>query len=192
MKDFLKKNWVLVLAFALPVLLIAGVALSAYLPSLRLTTKFDFVYVSCVDGSRNYYQCDLWLQKRYSVVDGKIALKEVDPALDSDKNGVPDAKENYVARVFYHDTLADVTREISLEEAQKLQLDGLVTSPDGVSVSGEYRGGGDFFPFSGRGSSYGYYLTKGNAHRRLNIINSDQYYYNGNFQFVGWVLPGRD
>jgi len=191
MKDFFRKNWVLVLAFSLPVLLIAGVALSAYLPSLGLSTKFDFVYAACVDGSRGYYQCDAWLQKRYAVVDGKLTLKEVDPVLDSDKNGVPDVKENYAARVFYHDTLADVTREIALEDEQKLQLNGLVTSPDGVSVTYEYRGGGDIFPFSYRGSTHGYYLTKGKAHRGLNVINADQSYYYGNFQFLGWVLPGR-
>lgn len=192
MKDFLKKNFVLVLAFSLPVLLIAGVALSAYLPSIGLATKYDFVYVACVDASRSYYQCDLWLQKRYGVVDGKISVNAVDPKVDSDKNGVPDVKENYAARIFYHDTLADVTREITLADAQILQLSGLITSPDGMSITGQSQGGGDFLFFSSRGSSYGYYLTKGNAHRRLNIINSDQYYYNSNFQFVGWVLPGRN
>lgn len=191
MKEFFKKNIVLLVAFALPVVIIGVVAASVYFPSLRLSTKYNFVYVACVDATRSYYQCDLYLQKHYSVVEGKLVVTPVGATEDSDKNGVPDIKESYTARIFYHDTLTDESREITLADAKKLQLSGLVTSPDAVTVSGEYRGGGDFFPFSSRGSSYGYFLTKGNAHKKLNIINSDQYYSSGNFQFLGWVLPGR-
>ena len=192
MRDFFKRNGILVVAFALPALLLAGVAASVYFPSRNLAAKFDFVYASCGQSAGNYYQCGLWLQKRYAVTDGKIAVVPVAPASDADKNGVPDVQEDYAARLFYHDTLADESREITLADAQKLQLSGLLASPDGLTVTGQYRGGGDFFPFSSRGSSYGYYLAKGNVRRRLNINNADPYAYDGNFRFLGWVLPGRE
>lgn len=192
MKNFIKKNFALLLAFALPILLIVFVALSAYVPSLFISTQYNFVYVACTDNT-NYYRCDNYLQKRYAVVDGNIVINAVDPQQDSDNDGIPDIQENYTARIFLHDTEKNESREISLENAQALTLHPLLTSPDGVTVSSNYDRGADFyFLFSG-GSSYGYYLTKGNSRSKLNLINDEnRYYYRDNFQFLGWLLPERN
>jgi len=195
MKDFLKKNFALVIAFSLPVLLIVGIALSAYLPSLFISTDYNFVYSSCTDGTNNYYsyRCDNYLQKRYSVVDGQLRVNDVDPAQDSDNDGVPDVKEGYTARLFLHDTKSNETREITLKEAESLNLNELITSPDGVSVSSQYDRGANFFLIFDGGSTYGHYLVKGNAKTKLNLINDEnRYYYRDNFQFIGWTLPGRN
>lgn len=194
MKEFFKKNFAIVLAFILPIVLITIIALSTYLPSLFLSTDYNFIYSSCTEGTNYYsYYCNNYLQKRYSVVNGKIVVNQIDPAQDSDKDGVPDINEKYTARIFLHDTKKNESREITIEEARTLNLHGLLTSPDGVTVSSHYdRGGGFFFLFDG-GSSYGYYLTKGKSRSKLNLINRDnRYYYRDNFQFIGWVLPGRN
>lgn len=200
MKEFIKKNFAILLAFILPILLITIVALSTYLPSLFISTDYNFVYTSCTDGKNYYYPyyCDNYLQKRYSVRDNKLDVFPVDMTQDSNKDGVPDFNEKNVdaARIFLHDTKKNESREISLVEAQMLNLNNLLTSPDGITVSSNYSysGGGDFFIFGGGGrSSYGQYLTKGKNKSKLNLINnSDQYYYQNNFQFIGWVLPGRN
>ena len=196
MKEFFKKNFAIVLAFVLPIALIAIIALSACLPSLSLSTNYNFIYSSCTEGTNYYpYYCNDYLQRRYSVVNGKLFVNTVDPAQDSDKDGVPDINENYIARIFLHDTKKNESREIALKEAQTLSLNGLLTSSDSVTVSNYYdRGGGDFFfIFGGGSSSYGYYLTKGKSRSKLNLINRDnRYYYRDNFQFIGWVLPGRN
>ncbi len=195
MNQFLKKNFALLLAFALPIVLIAIVALSTYLPSLFLSTDYNFVYSSCTDGANYYrYRCDDYLQKRYVVVDDKLVVNTVDLTQDSDKDGVPDFNEKYTDRIFLHDTEKNESREITLAEGKSLTLSSLLTSPDGVSVSSHYdsRGGEFFFLFGGGSSRFGYYLTKGNSRSKLNLINTDdQYYYQNNFQFLGWVLPGR-
>lgn len=184
--EFIKKNFAILLAFILPIVLIVVVALSAYLPSFFLSTSYNFVYTSCADGTNNYYSynCDNYLQKRYSVVGNKLVANNVDPT-----------NENYTARIFLHDTKKNESREITFEEAQTLSLNSLLTSADGVTVSSHYdRSGGDlFFIFGGGSSSYGYYLTKGKSRDKLNLINNTyQDYYRNNFQFVGWVLPGRN
>lgn len=194
MKEFFKKNFAIVLAFVLPVALIAIIALSTYLPSLFLSTNYNFIYSSCTDGTNYYpYYCNNYLQKRYSVVNGKIVVNSIDPAQDSDKDDIPDINENYTARIFLHDTKKNESREITLEEAQALSLNGFLTSPDGVTISSNYDRGVDFFFLFDGGSSYGYYLAKGKNRSKLNLINNDdRYYYQDNFQFVGWVLPGRN
>lgn len=194
MKEFFKKNFVILLAFALPLALIVVVALSAYLPSLFISTDYNFIYSTCTDGSDYYsYQCNNYLQKRYMVVNNRLVVNDVDPLQDSDQDKIPDIKENYTARIFLHDTEKNESREITLSEAQALTINELLTSPDGVTVSSGYNRGSDFiFPFGGGGSSYGFYLTKGNSKSKLNLINSDErYYYRDNFQFIGWVSPGR-
>lgn len=196
MKEFLKKNFAILLAFLLPIILIVVVALSAYIPSLFLSTDYNFVYTACTDGRDYYsYNCGNYLQKRYLVVGDKLVVSPVDTTVDSDKNGVPDFSEKYIDRIFLHDTKKNESREITLAEAQRLTLNGLLTSPDGVTVSNHYdgSGGGFFFIFGDGRSSYGYYLTKGKSRSKINLINStEQYYYQNNFQFVGWVLPGRN
>jgi hypothetical protein len=197
MTQFLKKNFVLLLAFLLPILLIIILALITYLPSLGVKTKYNFLYSTCTfPNNYNYYpyDCNHYLKQRYSVVDGKIKVNDIDPNQDLDKNGVKDINETYTARIFLHDTEKNESREISLKEAESLELNSLITSPDGLTISSSYdRIGDDFFIFGGGYTTYGYYLTKGKSRSRINLINNDdRYYYQNNFQFIGWVLPGRN
>jgi len=191
MKEFIKKNLVLIIAFALPVLLIFFIAISAYLPSFFISTDYNFIYSACTDGSgSNYYRCDDYLKKRYSVVDGKIVMNDIGSSQDTDKDGMPDVHENFIARIFLHDTQKNESREITIKEAEKFLLSGLLTSPDGVTISNKYEYRTDFFPFFNGRSSYGHYLTKGRSRAKLNLINSgNRYYYQNNFQFIGWLLP---
>ncbi len=195
--EFIKKNFAILFAFLLPIVLIVVIALSTYLPSVSLSTSYNFVYISCVDGTNYHhsYNCDNYLQKRYSVVGNRLVMNDIDPTLDSDNDKIPDMNENYTPRIFLHDTEKNESREITFEEAQALTVKNLMTSPDDVTVSSHYdRNGGDFpFIFGGGSSSYGYYLTKGKSRDKLNLINdTNQYYYQDNFQFIGWVLPGRN
>ena len=196
MKDFIKKNFAILLAFLLPILLIIIVTISVYLPSLFIKTKYNFIYSSCSNGVDyySYNNCNNYLQKRYTVSNDALTLNNVDMTQDLDKDGMPDFKGKYSDRIFLHDTEKNESREITLDEAKSLKLSGLLTSPDGISVSGDYdRVGGDFFIFGGGNSVYGYYLTKGKSRTRINLINNnDRYYYQNNFQFLGWVLPGRN
>jgi len=177
------------LAFALPIILIIIVALVTYLPSVGLSTAYNFLYSVCTDGNNYYYDCHRYLGQRYSVVAGQLTVNEVDPLQDFDRDNIPDVNEAFTARIFLHDTAANVSREIDLAEAQGLKLNNLLTSPDGVTVSNEYRRGAEFFPLFDGGSSYGFYLTKGKKGSRLNLINDDRGYYPNNFQFIGWILP---
>lgn len=193
MKEFIKKNFAIVLAFALPILLIIIIALSTYVPSLFLSTDYNFVYSTCDQSTTYYpYQCDNYLQKRYSVVDNKLVVNNIYSRSDSDNNGIPDIDENYKVHFFLYNTTNNESREITIEEVQKLNLSSLLTSPDGVTVSNHYdRNGNFFFLFNGN-SSHGYYLTKGNAKNKLNLVNQDnRYYREDKFHFIGWVLPNR-
>lgn len=190
MKEFFKNNIAIIVAFGLPVLLVIVVTLNLYLPSLFLSTSYNFVYATCTGGDSYHYSCDSYLEQRYAVQDGKLVIRPDVPAQrDSNNDSVPDAQ--FSAHLFLHDTERNESREIGIEEAQGLLLNGLLTSPDGVTVSNGYERGADFLLFFDGGSSYGHFLTKGKSKSKLNLIRDDLYYYRSNFRFIGWVLPGR-
>lgn len=195
MKKFIKENFIVVLAFMLPVVIIVVVALSTYLPAMFISTDYNFIYASCIDGKYDFYECGNYLGKKYEVVDGQLVVNSTDEEqiLDSNGNAKTETCDYCTARIFLHNTEKNEGREITLEEAKTLTLNGLLTSPDGVTVSSHYDRGADFFPIFDGSSSYGYYLTKGKSKSKLSLINSDErYYYRDNFQFLGWVLPGRN
>lgn len=189
MKDFIKKNLIVLLAFVLPIALLLIVVLSIYMPSFFLSTDYDFLYTSCSSNNNYSNRCGNYLQGHYFIVDNKLAISDINPTQDSDKNGVLDINENYVMHLFLHDTKNNESREVTLKEAQTFTLNHLITSPDGVSVSDHYQSGSDFSIFGRSSSNYGYYLSKGGSKKKLHLINSnDRYYYRSNFEFIGWVI----
>lgn len=190
MNEFLKKNLIVLIAFALPVILIIVVALSVYLPSLFVRTDYNFVYAICTDSSYYYgNECSNFLQKKYTVVNGKIITNDVDLSVDVYGNKRPGAG-TFNSRVFLHNTKTNESRELgSSEETQIILNSNLYTSPDGVTISRD-SSGGDYFMFPFGGSSYtsGWYLTKGGSKKKMNLINdNDRYYYQDSLVVLGWV-----
>ncbi len=193
MKEVFKKNFAVILAFLLPLVLIVVVALTVYLPSLFVSTEYSFVYSTCVDNGYSYscgYNYNYNNQKRYSVVNGSLSVTEIDPNQDLDKNGVPDQKQWTGPRLFIYDTKTSQSREITEQEALGFRYSGLMTSPDGITLSNGYDYNGGVFPFSFGSGSYDYYFVKGKAKKKLNLFGADsnRYYYQNGFQFIGWVL----
>jgi hypothetical protein len=177
-------------AFLLPLLFIGVVFISSYIPSARLSTDYNFVYTTCSDGTSPYgYNCGNYLNSLYEVQNQSLIELPISSSQDSDGDDVLDVDENYQTRLFIHDTDANTSREITFEEAQALSLRSLITSPDGVAVEWEFSRGNGFFIFYNTSSSSGYYLTKGNARKSLDLINdTERYYYRNDFRFLGWVV----
>src|SRR3989344_6137030 len=137
----MKKHIWIVLAVLLPLVLILVLLAVVYLPK-SLDIKYDFLYATCGGGNRggccSSYDCDGYTTKIYKVEDGRLIKTEIDPNLDSDKDGVNDVNEGYVVRLFLHDHITNESREITFDDARGLKLSGLITSPDGVTVERMY------------------------------------------------------
>jgi len=195
MVSYLKENSVIALAFSIPVIFIAIVAISIYWSSWFLSTNYNFVYATCgsTPSQYYYYPCRGYIANTYTVLEGRLESRVLYPDQDLNRNNTPDIEEGILVRFFIHDTDKNESREITESEAMNLNLNSLLTSPDGVSVSGIQERGADFLLFFSGNSSFAYYLTKGSAKTRLNLIGFDQnYYYNNDrIEFIGWVLPGR-
>lgn len=191
MEEKQKRAVLLAVAFLLPLVFILVVFVTTYIPSRTLSTEFNFVYATCTEGQSPYnYYCSNYLQNLYSVENGRLIENTVPDDLDSDNDGVLDRNENYRTRLFLHDTELNLSEEISFTEARRLTLNERMTSPDGVAVEWQYASGGNFFPFVRYSNQYGYYLTRGSARKKLELINEAQRpYYLNDFMLLGWVMP---
>jgi len=190
MSENRKRQLLILVAFLLPLIFVSVVIVVSIFPSATLSTEYNFLYATCLDGRPGYsFNCRPYLASLYQVEDGKLVEKAVPPELDSDRDGIPDIQENYRARLFIHDTAKNQSQEVRQPEAEQLQLSDLLTSPDGLTVEWDYQGGGDFFFVFGSRSRSGYYLTRGNGRQRLELINdSNRYYYQDDLLFLGWIL----
>lgn len=178
MSDTRKQHWVLLIAFALPLLLIGGLSLSVYWPQWQLDPEYDFVYTNCSSFDRfTETNCEDYLGKRFTIDD--------DGTIQDTATSTEDARQ---IRFFRHDTDENRSVEIPYEEVAALTLSPLLTAPDGINIDSGYQHGTNFFIF-GSGGEYGHYLTEGDTKVRLDLLQDfDRYSYRGEFYFIGWIL----
>lgn len=170
-----KKNIPLIIALFIPVVMIALVAAFIYFPGIGQKPKFNFLYAT---GDEVYYNYDVI----YSVQQGKLEITE------NPNPGYPYAPYKKInTSVFYvYDVAKNESREVSLEEAKKMQLDPAQISSDGFEVTFG-TGGGDFL-FGGGSRDYNHMYIRGhNRSKQLNLklVGSSVY---SNFKFIGWII----
>lgn len=168
-----KENIPLMVGISIPILMIIFVAISIYLPSLFVQPKTDFLYSTGGD----YYSQDI-----YSVQNGKLIVQEISYPKEYYR-----PKRN--PRLFIHDVVKNESREISLEEAKKLNLNSNNKSPDGFEVV-YGRNHHDIFPlfFYGDTDYNTRYIQKGGRSKRLNLQTDGERYYSYYFKFIGWII----
>lgn len=163
---FNRKNVPLIVAVAIPILMIIFVAASIYLPGLFMNPKYNFLYLSGDNYSTRYY-----------IKDDKLLKQEQDVLYLSIRE----------TKIYFYHTELSKSEEISFEEAQKFKLNSNNLSPDGYSVVPGSSSGGIFPLFFYSGDDYNsVYLKGNNASKKLNI-NTVGNYYSG-FTFLGWVV----
>lgn len=175
-----KGHIALIVAIAVPIIVIVALAAAIYLPGKTKNTAYDFVYAMSAGD-------------RVLVKDGKItSIVSIrpDPYAPKYIDRETGAEVAPVLPLLYRYRVADDTSVlISLEEAKLLSVSDNPTSPDGFSIV-DGNGSGGFFPFFYDGDSYGTkYLKSGLSAKKLNVqsYQSSPYEYRS-FMFVGWVL----
>lgn len=180
MSDTRKQHWVLLIAFALPLLLIGGLSLSVYWPQWQLHPQYDFVYTDCLMSSGtagSKERCEQYINERITINDAGEAIISATTT-----------PNQLTLRFFRHDVAANQSTEIPRGDLDDFTLSPLLTDPDGLTIGSGYEYHGGFFPFSG-GSDFEYYLAQGDTKVSLNLIqNYSRYSYRDNFHFIGWIL----
>lgn len=179
-----KKNLPVILAFLVPLAVIGVIAISAYLPSVFVSTQYNFLYTTCPNTYD--YNCNSYLPKRYSVVDSRLVQNSLTP-LEYERLTKEELNNQFTARIFLYNTDTHTNTEISFDEAQALTLNPLLTSPDGVTLQHGNTNNTGMFPFFYNNNRDAWFLTKGKARKQLSTVS---YNYN-TIVFLGWVEPAR-
>jgi len=168
---FNRKNAPLIIGFSIPVLMILFVAISIYVPGIFLHPKFNFLY----SGDGNYNN-----EQTYTVNDGHLTL-------DHQMNPYPNNKPYPSPSLYIHNVVTNESKPISFRDAQNLNLDSNIESPDGYKIEDGNPSDG-FFPFFwyDNRNENAKYIVGHNVSKKLNItINGSNYYYS--FRFLGWI-----
>ena len=166
------KNLSLIIGLAIPVVMVLFIAIAINGPRWFNSVDppvYDFVYMT---GQHAQSQA-------FVVEDGRVVAKEL-----STNDTPPKPADN--VRFFVHDIDRNSSREIDLESARQIALDGSLTSPDGFTISPGRRGGWFIF---GYGRDYNRrYIIKETFSQRLDLMfDGNRYDYYWNFRFLGWV-----
>lgn len=185
-------RWTLVAALGLPFALIMGVYLMSVWQSASLDTDYDFVYAVCDSGSVSYgYRyCDTYLNELIQIDEnGQYSRGTINPDRDSNNDGVKDVDEAFKVRFFFHDTTENRSTEISEADLSRYTFSDFLISPDGATVERGYQRSPDFLLFDIGSNGYEYELVRDGRGRVLNLVGDhDRWYYQEQFEFVGWVI----
>lgn len=171
-----RQNASLIAGILIPVAMLLFVAATAVLPGMLMHPEYNFLYVTGDDHFRPK-QGRLRQIQRYSVEKEKLVLSEPTADVVQDYNAPRNAK------LYVHDVANNRSREISDEEAQRLDLDPRKLSPDGYSIVQNYQGGliSLFAPVQDRNGRYlvGAWLSK-----KLNLETTSAYV---QVRVLGWI-----
>ena len=197
MKTFIRKNLMIVVSIALPLLVVLIFALASMLPGLYSTPPAHDLLLS-FEGRATAKTTRVRIN--LSVVDGQ--LKAVTSPLDKTHY------DNYPRLFRYHSLSGEITEisiplpdnitelkdgtEIPIPELAGVRVSDRLKAPDGYEFSGRRRGGGGFITemFGGSRNRNDVRISKNGAVIRVRLPTSD-YWYN-NPRFVGWVLSGEE
>jgi hypothetical protein len=173
------KNLPLIVGIALPILFILIISALVFLPSLSIKPQYNFLYTNQDD----YYSYGQGYKNTYKVENGKIALEP----LPVPPKGELISYKSDSPKIYFYDFKNNSSHEITWKDALKLNLDPGPSSPDGYNVSYYYGNDGIFELFGSGNNSRGYFVSKGSAKKKLSGLLADNYSYQGNFKFIGWV-----
>jgi hypothetical protein len=181
--DANRKNWLLVLGVAIPVIAVIAVAASIYVPQFFVHPKYNFVYGE-IQSDMTYPPC-MGTGITFSVVNGKVVEHQPAPAAALSVPQPVVCSSSQDEKIYLYNVSSNTSTELTASGAQSYTLDTDAASPDGFTVGPAYGNGGSLF-FSAPYSSNVVYISKGTYSHRLNIEvpNGST---SSNFQLLGWV-----
>lgn len=196
-KDFFKKNLVLVIGLTLPLILILLFFVATVLPkSLVPPPRHEMLFST----SQYNYQSPSTHQIAFIVKNGVLKAR-----ISKNDNKYP----NYASRrLMAYDGKTDSVREIAhdlskigdaadgseiiIEETKNLKIETSNKAPDGYTFDGPSYSHGGLAPelFIGGHRNRGPRVKKGMAAYKI-PNTSDNYNYYGDVQFIGWVVENK-
>ncbi len=146
-------------------------AASIYLPGIFQQPRYNFLYST--DG--DYYD-----NQTYSVSNSRLII-------NPQPSTYPNNRPYPSPQLYVYNVSPNESRPISFQEAENLNLNPNVESPDGYKLENGNSSDG-FFPFFWYDRNYNAeYLVGHNVSKKLNVISTGSTYYNS-IHFLGWIM----
>ena len=207
----IKQNIPLVVGLSLPIIMIILVTLSIYLPQLLSNAQptVDFLYMTnnnngCVSysvqmGHLTRFENQQEYCKNWKAIPDQLAPTLMTEGESKQQNTprmmtapIPVVPEKDMTRLFVHNVKTNISKEVSFEEATKMNLSSNAISSDGFEVKQNYGNGGIITDIFGGGGYRDYearYLVGHSKSIKLELMKNPEGNYYYNVQFLGWVMP---
>ena len=192
MKNFLRKNLMIVVSIALPLLVVVFFTLTRMLPGLYTQPPaYDFLLV----------QRD-WSGE--SEIPVRIVLSVKDGRFSATVSSTRENRRGNLPRIFRYNHVSGETREIAIPlpgdlaslpegsqiavpELAGLEVKNVFRAPDGYEYRGHRRNTGLMMDlFGGTRDRHDVTIGKNGAFVRVRLPRSDYWY--GDVQFLGWII----
>lgn len=171
MKRFLKNHIALVLALALPILLIIGITAAVYVPRLLTPPpSYAFVYTEGHHGP-----CTRALEVREEMI---VALS-VGQGISSDR-----CQDYDMPPLYIYTPETDEHQSVTLEELERERIDENRRAPDGYRLV-QNRGHRGIFELFGRPDEPYWHLQKGSTRHPVALDHLSSY---PSPDFLGWII----
>lgn len=183
----MRKNITLIIALAIPVIMVLFIIGSVYIPKLFVNPQYSFVYMDTYNDGYYNYNAQITERYTYEVRNGKIVKTIFPPRYDYNNKVIPEYGP--MPKLYFYDMTKNSSKEISYEDVQRYNISNESRSPDGYTLERTYDSYGIFEIFGTSRSSGGWYVKKGMGSKKLELgpMNSRSYY-SDQVKFLGWVL----
>ncbi len=185
LKKNIQKNFYVILAFLIPLILIISVALNIYFSALSVNSSHEFIYTSCMKKNTD---CDNSYRENYKENFYSVSNKKI--IKNFEEGQVVDEKEiekRDIPNLFIYNPENNSSREVLFEEIENLKIREQITSPEGVILLYDFdRNPGGFLLFEGGGYDYEFFLAKENKKRKINLISNGTRWEKP-IHFIGWI-----
>ncbi len=177
----MKKNLPLIVALALPLLVVGIVLISVSVPAQELDIEHKVIFAVNNEPYGNYQD-----EYVYIVSDGRVERFDIQEFNESQHKRIRVPQEE--PKLYIYDFETEELSELSSEEAGQFEIvkTGNI-SPEGYHLSYGYAGGsaGIFDLFGGYSGNYGWKIEKGNMSVFKELPDTSGIYWNADI--LGWV-----
>lgn len=178
-----KSHLPLIGAIAIPLVLIAIMSLSVYLPNPKIKPEHDFIYAT----SDSYVYFNDSYDKHYNVQDERIILTTPSPKPS------PDYSVNPKPIFYRYNVKTGVSRKLSSQDLNELKIDDQPVSVDGYQVLKNRQTYDSslmllpFFLINDESNQQNIaFIKSSNGSKKIHLISNTPNY-SDNFRFIGWV-----
>jgi hypothetical protein len=194
MFDLIKKNYLIFIAFLIPISFITIYSILTLLPRALIKTEYNFSYYICLD-EYNYPLdsnfCSVNFEKKYQIENNKIVINATNKESNLAIKDANNENTNLEFRFYIFNTKNFKSEIINENELIFYSLNNSRVSPDNIEFIVKNLNDASLnFPIGPGYNTNQYFLSNNLGSVRLNLTPddfNDSYSFTNSINFIGWI-----